>query len=732
MPFLAPIIAGITAAITSAALAIGFTAAQAAAIASGIIQMGASILISTALAAVFGKKPTAQDVASDLAQPTTAPSFRFVYGECRATGTPAGTPVKGESIFGAWILNSRPSDMSGFTLFLDKREVELTGDPFDLDGPGATATVSPFEGHVTVWMSRGDHTAPPSHFITDAAYVEGTAEHLWQASDAWRGNTIIWIQLKAGDSGKRQERWPSAPPLVEVEGRWSLIFDPRNPAHDQNDPGTWEWSENHALCAMDALTQNPFRPYRPDQIHASFYQDGPDACDVVVPLKSGGTEARYICGGTVVWSEGEIEDQLNPMMISGAADFIRVGGKLGYAAGVYRAPWATVTYLLGDGFEFPDMIAGAELINQLRVTYLASARGFETAELLPWAIPGALEADGGVPAIKTMDLPFCPSATQAMRVRKITGLRLRRQERIEGGTLPPEAFDLVGGATVNMALPAPYDALDGVYEIEAINPGLDPMGESGEVAMRLPASLVKHDAAIYDWAPATDEEDVFNEDYDASRSGTKVPGFISVTTGDAVNLNTGGAIVPRIRFSFDPSASSVTGYEWEYRDSEGPGAVFGWYETGGVIGQDVRDGSGRVFGHLTGSPSSYYGIRVRAVGINGASDWVEIEDVRPVVDIAIDVPVDGAAAGGAGTITASFRTPNDADFRAIEIFGSDADDSGAASLIGTAIYTSQNTIVSVTESGLSASVTRFYFARSRGEYASASDFTSSVSAITDS
>jgi len=725
MPFLAPAIAFISGAITSAAVAIGFTAAQAAAIASGVIQLGASILINSAISAIFGKKPSAQDVASDLAQQTTAPSVRFVYGECRATGTPAGTPVTGEFIYGAWILNSRPSDLSSFTLFLDKREVELSGDAFDLSGAGAVPVSDPFAGHVNVWVSRGDQLAPPSAFTTEAAFVEGTAEHLWKASDAWRGNTVIWLKLKAGDGGQRQERWPSAPPLVEVEGQWSLIFDPRNPAHDWGNPATWEWTENHALCALDALTQNPFRPYRPDQIHGSFNQDGPDACDEVVALKSGGSEPRYVCGGTVVWSEGEIEDQLNPMMVSGAADFIRVGGKLGYAAGVYRAPQETVSYLLGEGFEFPDMIAGAELINQLRVTYLASARGFETAELLPWAIPGALEADGGVPAIKAMDLPFCPSPTQAMRVRNITGLRLRRQERIEGGTLPPEVFDLVGGATVNMALPAPYDALDGIYEVEAINPGLDPMGESGEVALRLPASLVKHDAAIYDWDAITDEEEVFNADYDGARSGTVSPGPISATTGDAVNLGSGGAIVPRIRFAFAPSPSSVTGYEWQVRRDGGD------WETGGVISEGVRDGSGDVFAHLSGTAGQLYDIRARAIGVNGISDWVEISGVMPVVDIDLDIPIEGTAVGGAGEITASFRTPNDPDFRAIEIYGSDTDASGAASLIGAAIYTSQNTIVSITESGLGASVTRYYFARSRGEYASASPFTASASASTD-
>jgi hypothetical protein len=674
---------------------------------------------------LFGKQPSAQDVALELSQPTTSPDYRFVYGDCRAVGTPAGTPVKGVNIWGAWILNSRPSDLSAFTLYLDKREVALTGDAFNLAGAGATATTFPFLDHVTVWVSRGDHTAPPTAFTTDAAYIDGERDDLWQTSDAWKGQTIIWLKLTAGESGERRERWPSAPPLVEVEGRWSKVYDYSNAAHDPDDPETWEWSENHALCVRDALRQNPIRPYQEGQIHASFNVAGPNACDETVALNSGGSEARYVVAGTVVWSDGEIEDQLNPMMISGAADFIRVGGKIGYAAGVYRAPAVTLTYMLGDGFQFPDMIPGSSLVNELRVTYLSPARGFETAELLPWPIPGALAEDGGLPAVKNLALPFCTSATQAMRVRKIAGERLRRQERIQGGTLPPEAFDLVGGATVTVTLPAPYDVLNGIYEIEGIHPGLDPIGESGEVAMRLPASLVKHSEAIYAWVPATDEEAVFTEPYSSDRAGTTEPGAISATTGDAVNLPTGGSIIPRIRFAFNPSPSDVSAYEWQYRETSGD------YQSGGFIGDAVRDGSGKVFDFLIGTPGQTYDIRARGIGSNGNSGYVEIAGVTPVVNITIDIPVNGSATGGADQIVVEFTTPNDGDFRSIEIFGSDTDDSGAASLLGSAIFTSQNTAVSITETGLGTSKTRFYFARSRGDFASASAFTASETATTD-
>lgn len=729
MPFLAPLIASVTASLISFGTTIGLSAAAAASFAAGVLNFGSSLLLSAISNALFGaKQPSAQDIARELSQSTTEPTYRFVYGDARATGTPVGTPVRGQAIYGCWLLNSRPSALPDFKLFMDKREVLFTGDPFDFSGLGGDASQDPFQTKCRFWVSRGDQTLPPDEFLADAAYAEPNDQDLWKATDGWQGRTVIWMLLISGPSGERQERWPSTPPLVEVEGKWSLIYDPREVSHDPDDPDTWEWSENHALCVRDALRQNPIRAYQESGIHSSFNQDGPDLCDEDVDRKTGGPESRYVLAGTQTFVDGEIEDLINPMVLSGAADLIRIGGQIGYAGGGWRGPTASLTYLLGDGFEFSDMDPGDELVNELRVSYISRARGFETAELQPWPIPGALDADGGLPAVQSLDLKFCPSATQGMRVRSILGKRLRRQERISGGELPPEAFDLVGGATASLSLPAPYDALDGIYEVQSIYPGVDPLGESGKLALRMPAKLIKHSEDIYDWTPAADEEDVYDEVYDGARTRAVAPGAISVVTGDTVNLTSGSTVIPRIRFAFDPSPSaSVTGYEWEYSPL---GVV---YTTGGVIGADVLDGSDQVFAFFTGGLPGYpYDLRVRAVGTGGQSDWSEILYVNFVVNVSLDIPISGSATGAAGEITVSFRTPNDTDFRAIEFYGSDTDDIGAATIVGSQIFTAQNTTVQITETGLGTSVTRYYFARSRGEFGSASDFTASVTATTPS
>jgi len=656
--------------LTSTFNAIGIPAILSGRLAVATLQLGASLLLSAASNALFGPKmPKAQNLARELSAPTTEPAFRFVYGETRAAGTPVGTPVRAEYIWGCWLLNSRPSHLPDFKLFLDKREVALTGNAFDFEGSpdgggtggtygGATATEHPFSGCVNVWISRGDQTSPPRQFLEQAPFAEGDDEELWKSTDGWQGRTVIWMRLNAGRNSERQERWPSTPPLVEIEGKWSLVCDPRNAAHDLDDPDTWEWSDNHALCVLDALTQNPIRQYRASNLHLDSFEDAADVADELVSLKSGGSERRYRLAGTLAFDVGEIEDQINPLVLSGAGNLIRIGGRLGLAAGEYRAPTVSVTDFLGEGFEADELMDEHELVTTLRVSYLSPARGYETAQLKPWDIPDALAADGGIRTVRDLALPFCPSATQGMRVRKIEGLRMRRQERITA-VLPPECFDLVGGSTLTLSAgDSAFDAFDGIYEVQSVHPGLDPIGESGEVALRLPATLVKHSAAIYAWDEDADEEEVNDEPYIADRKALRQPGAVSaaISTVDA-----GGASLLQLRFAFAPSPSqAVDSYEWQYREGEGD------WTPGGSIDGAVRDGSDKVFGLLQGiAPEAAYDVRVRAVAPAGKSNWVMIENV--IFNLSVTV---ASATAAPGRIDVELTAPDSTVFAGVRIYRS--------------------------------------------------------------
>ncbi len=693
------------------------TLAVSSATAATILNLAVGLVL-TAASRLFYKTPKAPDLVRDLGRAVTLPPYRFVYGHYRVTGTPAPWRVSGNILVGCLILNSRPSQ-GNFTLFLDDREVSLTGDAFDFTASGgATATNAPFSGHLTCWFGLGDQTTPPADITTEFP-------DLFETTDGWEGRTVVWLRLDVGDNGSRSERWPRTPPDVEVEGDWSLVYDPRELLHDLADPDTWEFSRNQALIALDALTQNPLRAYRQANLMMATFEDAADVCDQAVALNAGGTEPRYRCDGVIIWSENELEDQVDPILRAGAARFTRASGRLGLIPGAYETPGYTMTDVLEPGIEYTALKRSRDLPTTVRASYVSADRDYESAALEPWDIPGALAADGGIQVTVEMPFEMVTSPTQAMRLRKILGHRARRQKRLKLVALPA-AFDLIGGATVTVNLPSPRAALNGVYEVEETHPGLSPVGDADGVALRIPMVLGEESAAWYAWDETTEEEEIVEEAYSATRSGVADPGAITATTGSSVNLDTGGTIIPRVLYTFDPSASDVADYEWQGRVT---GGSYG--ETSGLIDGGVRDGSGDVFTYVNGAAGVDQDFRVRAIGVNGDfSDWVEYSAATPTVAQTLAVPTIGTLTESpAGTVNVPVTIPNDANATGVEVYAGPDSDVNNASLLG-ARYAGPSAEVTLKDTGLGSGVTVYYFARTLGAYSNESAWSAGSSITT--
>jgi hypothetical protein len=592
------------------------------AVASAIGGILTNVALSYVIAALSGgRKTTTADTVRDLALPRSLPAKRFVYGETRVYGTPAPVRVKGPILYACMILNSRPSE-SIETIWLDKRELTLSGDAFDFEaGGGATATEAPFQTFVRVWIGLGDQVAPPAQILDEAP-------DLFVDSDGWQGCTVLWLRLDVGPNEGRTERWPRVPPEVEVLLRGCKVWDPRDDTQNADDPATWTWSANHALCILDALRQSPVRAYRTDNLLMASFKWSADVSDQLVARNLKDPEPRYTANGVVIFDGAEIEDQLEPMMISAAARFTRLGGRLGLLPAIWRAPVATIDQVLGDdGIEYDWLRPGRDLANVVKVSYVSLERDARMAELLPYEVPGARAADGGAETMIDVELPFCTSPTQAMRVQKIIALRQRAQRQVRA-TLPPEAFNLVAGSVVTLALPPPFARLSGIFEITGIAPGASPLGSEAEqqggagVALRCPAELVETAETVFAWNPGAEEQVIIDgAPFDPWRLGVLTPGALSTTTGPGVAL---GAQA-RIRFAFDPSESAaVTDYEWQFR------AVGAEYEAGGLVDADVRDGEDKVFGHVNVVDGTSYDVRVRAVAGAALSIWVEITNVEAI------------------------------------------------------------------------------------------------------
>jgi hypothetical protein len=169
---------------------------------AGILgNLGASLLLTTASNALLATQgPNQPALKLDLSLPTEKPPYRFVYGRDLAVGTPAPIRVRDDVIIGCWILNSRPSALTNWTLYLDKREVATTGDPFDFtNGGGATGTTYPFIGStgtevLRFWFGRGDQTTVPYEIRTNYPWASGADEELFKTTDVWEGVTVMWVK----------------------------------------------------------------------------------------------------------------------------------------------------------------------------------------------------------------------------------------------------------------------------------------------------------------------------------------------------------------------------------------------------------------------------------------------------------------------------------------------------------------------------------------------------------
>lgn len=694
------------------------------AVGQAVVQLAAGTALTAAQMA-FRKTPEAPAIKARLALPDGLPSYRSVYGRYRVEGAPFYR-VRGGKLWAGWILNSRPSVGGPVSIWIDKRLVTLSGDPFDFAGDGAVATNPVWvrdelvdEYLVRFWIGLGGQTAPPD-WITDAA------PEFFLASDQLRGRTILWAEFRSGGERKRAKRWRNVPPRVHLEMDWSAVWDPRDVAQDPDDPETWAFSRNAALCTLDALRNNPVARYRLRHLHLPSWVDKADVDDELVPLRDGGTQARYPIGCIVDWSAGEVEQLIEPMVLASLGGLTRVGGRLAAIPGAWQAPEVTLSRALkGQDLVIDGHQPGNEMYSAVRATYVEPAQDWQEADAGAHVIPGAAAEDGGLAREKKVHLECCMDGVQAQRIGQALARIGRRQRRISG-LFAPEAIQAVPGANVTLAWPEPYAALNRAYAVETMHPGLDVRGEQG-VALRCPMVIRATGPEDYAWSPATDQRDLAEgKDVPGFVPDLPMPGAITAVSGSTAALGSGGSAQPRIRFSFDPADSDrVTAYSVEYRIS---GAS---WQDGGSIDADVRDGSGDVFGFIHPvQVGQSYDLRVRSRAPGDVSDWRVYSGITALAsDVTLDPPSNGSAIGGAGMITVEFRTPNSDDVRGIQIWMNAVNNSSGATILGPSIiYAGPNQYAELEHTGLTGGATRYYWAKTVGPYGAVSAFSSGVSA----
>lgn len=716
-----------------AATALGFTAGTTSfLIATSVIQLGLSLGISALLQRLRGT-PRQEAVRAELTRPTSLPAYRYVYGETWAPGTPVGWTVVGRVLYICYLLNSRPS-AGPFKVFFDKREIEATGDPYDFSGPGAAVTGPPSIAgskspgtYARYWIGRGDQTTCPDQIVSGSRSVvdiiAGNPGY-FSASDAWRGRTVLWARLDCGEDDQRQGRWPATPPELNVEGRWSIIDDPR-------DNGT-RWSANQALVMLDALRNNPLRPYDDAYLRLDTFAWAADVADQPVGTRDGGTIPRYRADGVLVFSDGsELEGQLQPLLDAGAARLSRIGGRLAIIPAIARSSVKTITdFTDGQPANFVRWQSADGIYTEAVARYVAPDRTYESAEAPLQVIAGAQTADGGVAKRLLVDLPFVQDHRQGQRVAYIMAMRSRMQRSV-GFEMMPDAFDLVSGSIVNLQLGSPYGSWAGAYEVEMAAPAAGIMDEES-ITIRVPVQLREESASIYAWDAAAQEHVVGEAGDLPSLQRVQPPASVSLVTGSAAAQTSGDTVIPGVVAAW-PAAMSASSqsYIWEWQARPDGGSWSAW-RSGGALDLTAADGVG-VFAATIQWPriGDDYRVRVRTVGTWGQSDWrVSAIITAAGPEAVVDTPPSPVPTAFSATrIDITATQADDSRARTLLIYGNDVDSALTATLLFQPALGPSATVTR-SETGLTTGATRFYFTRARDQWGNLSDFSASGTATT--
>ena len=343
-------------------------------------------------------------------------------------------------------------------------------------------------------------------------------------------------------------------PESAVTARWNVVYDPREAGADKYNDATWVWSMNGPLCAARIMLSYP--DLTVDSFDWDFLAAEADKADAMVPTLTG-TEPRSQCSG--VWlSEAKRGDTMKQVLESIGCEVTLSDAGLVRIGLIDDAPTADMT-LTDDHITSYSWRSGpeaAERPNICRISYYSPERGYEMGEIDMTGIAWARvqdEIDRYGEKIYDIELPFCPSASQAQRIAR----RLFLQARGDTGVVQSNMAGLAlwGRDYANITL----SDIEETPVCKIAPPRVD--DERGQVD--IPFTVWPQELIDSPWNPATMEaaapEQLPNLQYE---SDLDTPSVAST----AVVQYPGGAYETRMRFSSVAGGSTA---EANYRTYTG-------------------------------------------------------------------------------------------------------------------------------------------------------------------
>lgn len=575
----------VVAAVAAALVAVGVGSATATIIATAVVGILTAVGTSLVSKALLGGADDFAGRGQTLSFRAASPPAPIIYGEVRAGGpivfmaTTDGDAANDNKLLWYYMaLAGHEVAEIDSSIYFNNEAVAFYDESVQhpvsrLWGRASgTASSSPGgglgrdNGHAHRIRHYGRHDDPAD--VNFNADVWNVKQYLGMG-DRFRGIAGVSITLNWAS-----KLFPGGSPNASALVKGRKVYDPREPSHDIDDPETWAWSANAALCIADYLRGVPMhtgggvviRPYgvgaRDDEIDWDAVIEAANVCDESVQTLDGGSEARYLCNGTFD-SDTPHDDVLTAMSSAMAGHVAFTGGKYVLLPGVYRTPAVT----LGDDDQCgPSQTlakrARRDLFNgvkgkfrgpktQWQVTDFPAVGGLKDA-------PEYVEQDNGEEIWQDIELAFTTSPSACQRIARIE-LQRNRQQIVTERRFKLSALATRVGDVVLLNDPR-KGWTDKPFEIHKWSLATA-QDASGQPVLCIDMTLVETSSGVYDWT--ADDEYAFDDAPDTNLPrpwDVATPGAPGITE-DLYQTRDGAGVRTRVNVSW---ADAGEGYFLDY------------------------------------------------------------------------------------------------------------------------------------------------------------------------
>jgi pyruvate/2-oxoglutarate dehydrogenase complex dihydrolipoamide acyltransferase (E2) component len=272
------------------------------------------------------------------------------------------------------------------------------------EGSGLTAKYS---NHVRLKYYDGTQTTADSEMVSK--FTDWTSAHV--------GHGISYLRIAIKND---QEVFSSGIPNIKMLVRGKPVFDPRDSQQLMNDPDTWKYTDNWALCCLDYTRLESGVGATEKEIIMDSFIAAANLSDEFVEYQAGDFEKRYTMNGTWV-ADQTPQTIMEALLTAGAGKLVFTHGAYSLLGGAYYGP-AEITLDddgLRDDMSLTPFTERSDICNAVRGTFVDPDNFWQSVDFPPVENAYYRDIDQGEYIDHDLDLEYVISPWAAQRLAKL-------------------------------------------------------------------------------------------------------------------------------------------------------------------------------------------------------------------------------------------------------------------------------------------------------------------------